>query len=201
MANSSASLSRDRRQWFRWCLALGALAGLASEAAAHADETDDQLETARVHWQKGRVDEALEVYEGLAGKKAVAAQVAVGRSRCFESRGEWKSATEVLESATKDAAGDARLLARLAEVYLAQGRSKDAARTVAQALKIDANLPLARLVEADLNAAVGNLKQADEGYHWFVKFYNQNQPEDAETLLLVAQGASQYARWHSVPQI
>src|SRR6185436_2587992 len=55
--------------------------------------------------------------------------------------------------------------------------------------------------EADLNALTGNLKQADEGYHWFVKFYNQQQPEDAETLLLVARGSSQYARWRSVPQI
>src|SRR5262249_21605825 len=129
------------------------------------------------------------------------APVAIGMSRCFESRGDWKKATEVLESAAKKPLGDARLLARLAEVYLAQGQFDDAARAVAEALKIEANLPQARLVEADLNAAAGKLKQADDGYHWFVKYYNQNQPEDAETLMLVAQGASQYARWHSVPQI
>ncbi len=78
---------------------------------------------------------------------------------------------------------------------------EDAARNVAQALDIDANLPQARIVEADLNLALGKLKQADDGYHWFVKYYNQHQPEDAETLMLVAHGAAQYARWHSVPQI
>ncbi|MGE5192276.1 MAG: tetratricopeptide repeat protein [Deltaproteobacteria bacterium] len=169
--------------------------------ARGADDNAEQFEEARIHWQRGRVDEALEVYESLAKKDAEPARVAIGRSRCFESRGDWKQATDILERAAKDAAGDAQLLARLAEVYLAHGRYDDTARTVARALKIDANLPLARLVEADLNTAVGKLKQADDGYHWFVKFYNQNQPEDAETLLLVARGASQYARWHSVPQI
>jgi tetratricopeptide (TPR) repeat protein len=169
--------------------------------ARAADKNAEQFEEARIHWQRGRIDEALEVYESLAKKDADPARLAIGQSRCFESSGDWKKATEILETAAKEPTGDARLLARLAEVYLAQGRVNDASRAVAQALKIDANLPHARLVEADLNAAAGKLKQADDGYHWFVKYYNQNQPEDAETLLLVARGASQYARWHSVPQI
>src|SRR5207248_454 len=96
---------------------------------------------------------------------------------------------------------DARLLAHLGELHLTQGRFDEAGRAVAKAREIDAELPEARLVEADLNAALGRLKEADDGYHWFVKFYNRAQPEDAETLLLVAHGASQYARWHSVQQI
>ena len=166
-----------------------------------AADIDDRLAEARSHLQRGRIDEALELYDSLEDQDLDSAPVAIGKSRCLESRGDWKEATELLETAAKKRPKGAALAARLAEIYLAQGRFEDARHAVAQALKIDENLPRARLVEADLNLALGRLKQADEGYHWFVKFYNQNQPEDAETLMLVAHGAAQYARWHSVPQI
>jgi tetratricopeptide (TPR) repeat protein len=179
--------------------ALIALVLLAPCAIARS--ADDRLEEARVHLQKGRVDEALEIYDELARGKADASQVALGQSRCFEARGSWKEATAIIDAAIKKKPRDARLLARLGELYLAQGRFDEAGRAVAKAREIDAELPHARLVEADRNAALGRLKEADDGYHWFVKFYNRAQPEDAETLLLVARGASQYARWHSVPQI
>ena len=190
-----AAARHPQRRLVFIAIVFAAQASLASAA--------DKFEEAHVHLQRGRVDEAIELYDELAKADAQPVRLAIARSRCFEFRGEWTATTEVLEAAsrTKAAAGNAPLLARLAEVYLAQGRFDDASRTVAQALEIDANLPHARLVEADFNAASGKLKQADEGYHWFVKFYNQNQPEDAETLLLVARGSAQYARWHSVPQI
>ena len=170
-----------------------------SSAAAQADAA--RFELAHVHLQKGRVDEALDVYDGLADDQADPLRLAIGKSRCFEFRGDWKEATSTIESAVKSLDGSAVLLARLAELYLAQGRFDDAGRSVDRALEIDANLPQARLVEADLCAATGRLKRADEGYHWFIKFYNQTQPDDSETLLVVARGTSQYARWHSVPQI
>jgi tetratricopeptide (TPR) repeat protein len=169
---------------------------------AYAAETDTaRFEQARVHLQKGRIDEALEVYDSLADRKADPQQLAIGKSRCFEFRGDWKEATDTIEAAVKTQDDRAVLRARLAELYLAQGRFDDAGRTIAKALEIDANLPQARLVEADLYAATGRLKQADEGYHWFIKYYNHTQPDDSDTLLVVARGTSQYARWHAVPQI
>ncbi len=174
---------------------------LSSTLAPAADKDDKLLEEARVHFQKGRVDEALEVYDGLEKTDAEPARVAIGKSRCFECRGNWKEATEVLERGMRKDPRNARLLARLAEVYLEQGRFEDVSRTVGLVLEIDPDLPLSRLVEADLCTAIGKLKQADEGYHWLVKFYNQKQPDDVETLLVVAAGASQYARWRNVPQI
>jgi tetratricopeptide (TPR) repeat protein len=181
--------------------ALVALWLASATAARAADDIADRLAQARTHLQRGQVDEALEVYDALEESAADSAAVAIGKSRCLESRGDWKQATEILEAEVKKKPRQAPLLARLAEVYLAQGRFDDAARAAAQALEVDGNLPQARLVEADLNLSRGKLKQADEGYHWFVKFYNQNQPEDAEALMLVAHGAAQYARWHNVPQI
>jgi len=169
--------------------------------ACAADPVGEQFSQAHVHFQKGRIDEALEVYDSLAGDKADPARLAIGRSRCFEFRGDWKEAIEAIEAAVKEKDGDPRVLARLAELYLAQGRFDEAGKSIAKALEIDASHPYARLIEADLNAATGRIKQADDGYHWFIKFYNQTQPDDAETLLIVARATSQYARWHGVPQI
>src|SRR5579872_6431882 len=53
------------------------------------------LAEARTHWQKGRVDEALEAYAALAEKAVDPVEVALGRSRCYETLGDWKNATEV----------------------------------------------------------------------------------------------------------
>ena len=180
------------------CLALA----ICPAHSAVADEKEAaRFEQAHVHLQKGRIDEALDLYDGLAGDKADTQRLAIGKSRCFEFRGDWQEATETIESAVKALDDSPLLRARLAELYLAQGRFDEAARSIKRALEIDANSPEARLVDADLCAATGRFKQADEGYHWFIKFYNQTQPEDSETLLVVARATSQYARWHGVPQI
>ena len=174
---------------------------VANMPAYAAGPNAARFEQAHVHFQKGRIDEAIEVYDSLADAKADPQQLSIGKSRCFEFRGDWKEATETIEAAVKALDGSALLKTRLAELYLAQGRFDDAGRSVAAALKIDADLPQARLVEADLYAATGRLKLADEGYHWFIKYYNHTQPDDSDTLLVVARGTSQYARWHAVPQI
>jgi len=174
---------------------------LCAANSAAADPVAERFAQAHVQLQKGRIDEALEAYDSLAGNKADPLRIALGKSRCFEFRGDWKEATEIIEAAVKENDGDPQLLARLAELYLAQGRFDDAEKSVAKALAIDASHSYARLIESDLNAATGRIKQADEGYHWFIKFYNQTQPEDSETLLVVARATSQYARWHGVPQI
>ncbi|OYW13501.1 MAG: hypothetical protein B7Z55_16755, partial [Planctomycetales bacterium 12-60-4] len=71
----------------------------------------------------------------------------------------------------------------------------------AAALKINPDHPLARLIQADLWTATGDLQQASDGFRWFVRYYNRAQPTDAETLMLVGRGAAQYARWKSVSQI
>jgi Tfp pilus assembly protein PilF len=180
-------------------LALFATLALCSPRTLADD--DPRFALAHEHLQKGRVDEALETYDALEKAGAVAVRIAIGRSRCFEARGEWKSAIDALDAATAADEKSAPAFARLAELQLAQGDYTKCAATVPKALQLDAEQPLARLVQADLWAATGKLKEADEGYRWFVRYYNRVQPTDSETLLLVARGASQYARWHSTSQI
>jgi cellulose synthase operon protein C len=163
------------------------------------NEPAAQLAEARRHWQKGRIDEALAAYDELADRFPV--EAAVGRSRCFESRGEWDKAEALLREQSARDSKSAAVWIRLAEIELARGRFEQAAETAGRALAIDADAAAARLVQADVLAATGKLKEADEAYRWFIRFYNRKQPTDADTLLIVARGAAQYARWHSAAQI
>src|SRR5215471_13999861 len=109
MPRSSANPALSCCSLRRWIALFALAAMLSSSAAPAADKNDEQFEEARVHWQRGRIDEALELYDALAQKDAEPARLVIGRSRCLESRGEWKKATEVLETAAKEASADAQL--------------------------------------------------------------------------------------------
>ncbi|MGE3314161.1 MAG: tetratricopeptide repeat protein [Planctomycetaceae bacterium] len=159
------------------------------------------LADAQSHLNRGRYGEAIEAFTSLANSMDIAPQVALGLSRAHEETGELAKARAVVQSAIKVVPQNARLLARLAELHFRSGRLDEARRDVELALKIDGDLPAARLVEAELNAAVGRLNEANEGFRWFIRYYNQAQPEDEETLLQVARGAVQYARWNRNTQI
>jgi tetratricopeptide (TPR) repeat protein len=168
-------------------------------ACSAGDEA--QFKAAREHYQKGRVAEALDVYDALEKSGADAARIALGRSACLEAQGEYSRANEILTAATAKNENSAPLHAALAELQLAQGNFSAAATSVEAALRLDRDLPRARLVMADLQAATGRLKEASEGYRWFVRYYNRVQPTDPEVLLQVARGAAQYARWNNVTQV
>jgi cellulose synthase operon protein C len=188
-----------------WCSAVTGLALFASLCCnsrnAIAAEDKPLFDTARKHLQKGRIDEALDVYDALEKAGENGARIAIGRSLCLEARGDWQLATETLVPAAEKDGKNAPLLARLAEVHFSQGDFAAASMAVERALALEPDQPLARLVQADLWGATGKLKEADEGYRWFVRYYNKAQPADPETLLLVARASAQYARWHSVAQV
>lgn len=179
---------------------LCAMSALVFDVAGAGAQDAGRFEAAREHFQKGRYDEALEAYSALEKREADPAAIALGRSQCHEARGELRLAAETLAAAAKDGR-DAALQARLAELYFEQGDFERSAAALEKALALEPEQPLARLVQADLWTATGQLKQADEGYRWFVRYYNRVQPTDPTTLLLVARAASQYARWHSVSDI
>ncbi len=171
--------------------------GISPVSARAAEEASAE----RLHLQKGRYAEALEAYDALLKTEKLTPQIAIGRSQCFQAQGKWQDATEALEAATKAFPEDAGAWARLAEVQFLQGRYEQAAAAVEKSLKINEDTPLARMIQADLLAETGKIDEADAAYRWFVQYYNRVQPTDAETLVLVARGAAQYARWNSVSQI
>lgn len=164
----------------------------------------EQFAKAREHFQKGRYGEAIELLDklaknGLDGDDAV--KVALLKSESHWEQGERTVAEQLVSQALMDHEDSAALLAQSAKLNFERGRHDQAGQAVAKALQLDPDQLLARLIQAYLYTERGDLKKADDGFRWFVRYYNQNQPKDAESQVLVAMGASQYARWHSASQI
>lgn len=164
------------------------------------DDTSD-LSNATEHLQRGRYEEAAEAFEELLseGKSDETRSAAIiGLSRALENQGEYQEAITRLTEISKPSAA---ILAEAARLEFTIGRLEEAAASCEAALKADADQPLAHLVLARLSTEAGDLKKANEAFRWFVRYYNRKQPADAETLLLVAEGAGEYARWNSSSSI
>ncbi len=168
-----------------------------------ADSHLEQFAKAREDFQKGRYEEATERLVNLAKEPLQdldPIKVALLRSEIQLSQGEYLSAEQIVVEAlqTNDSAA---LHGQLARLQFERGQYAEAGVEVGKALMLEPDQLQARLVQAQLFTETGELKKADEGFRWFVRHYNQQQPKDAESLVLVAQGASQYALWHSSAQI
>ena len=176
---------------------------MSGQSVAGADSPSETMAAAREHTRHGRYDEALELLEELAkaSKEVDAVDVAQARCDALYAQGKREAAEEVLNEALKQNAKSGVLHAELARLHFERGRMKEATAEVDAALQTESDQLLARLIQAHLWAEKGDIKQADEGYRWFVRYYNRRQPADAESLLYVCRGAAQYARWHSGTQI
>lgn len=169
-----------------------------------ADPATDSLTKAREHFQKGRYEEAAELLARLArdDKSDIdPIRIALLRSETNAAQGDRDAAQQIIIDAIKQHDDSASLHAQLGKLQFERGNYPDAETEVAKALKLEPNQLLGRLIQAQLLTEKGELKKADDGFRWFVRYYNQAQPTDAESLVLVAQGAAQYARWHSASQI
>lgn len=181
------------------CLAMAAL-----RSAIAADSPSEQFDAAREHIQLGRYDEAIEALDALEKgdlKGLDAVEVVLARCEALHAKGDRDTTEQALTAALKQNPKSSALHAQFARLHFERGQWKLASEEVEAAIKSNSDELLARLIQAHLWAEQGDLKQADDGYRWFVRYYNRRQPKDAESLLYVCRGASQYARWHSVSQI
>ncbi|MBX3444447.1 MAG: tetratricopeptide repeat protein [Planctomyces sp.] len=176
------------------------LLGPASQPL-HADAP--ALAIAREHLQRGRYDEAAEQFAELqqSADPTIALDAAIGMVETHLAEGEWDRAEELLAAEADRRPDNAALQGRMAELQLHRGRDEAAERAAQRALDANPEELRARLVMADLKSARGQVDESIEEYRWFVRHYNQRQPRDAETLLLVARGAVEYARARGVAQI
>lgn len=178
----------------------GLLSGAEPDAAP---DVGTVIAEAHEHRQCGRYAEAVEAYAALAERELDPPQrseATIGWSRTLEETGAWRPATEVVREVVQEQP-DAALWARLAELEFRQGRY-DAAKLAAEAaLQLDANSVAARVVEAHLLRETGEFDKAIAGYLWCVRYYNRAQPKDADTLLALAEGSLEYARWKRATNI
>ena len=114
-------------------------------------------------------------------------------SETQSAQGQRDAAEQFIIEAIEQHDDSAALHAQLGKLHFERGHYADAETEVAMALKLEPNQLLARLIQAQLFTEQGELKKADEGFRWFVRYYNQAQPSDAESLVLVALGATQHA--------
>lgn len=205
---------------FCFLLALFCVGGVASRNLCTADEPSPPVtwREAYEHLQKGRYEEAQEAYEFL--KKQSATQddlpgefansphpltgpqyAEIALARIDLETGHRARACERLEALKKLHSEQPRILGLLAWYAFLNGKL-DVAETIAQeAIRREADELWARRTLAEVYQATGRLKQADEGWRYFVRYYNRVQPEKAEELLLAAEGSLAYARWHTGKQI
>ena len=172
--------------------------------AIATDSPVTKIAVAHEHFQKGRYGEALEVLDSVTKDEAKdlnAVGLAKARCEALLAQGERDAAEKVLNEAIKAHEDSAELHGLLAKIHFERGRYDAADASVATALKLDGNQLQARLIQAHLWTERGDIAKADTGYRWFVRYYNSQQPNEAEPLLFVGEGAAQYARWHSVTQI
>ncbi|MFK7777202.1 MAG: tetratricopeptide repeat protein, partial [Gimesia sp.] len=168
------------------------------------------LKTAHEHKQHGRYDEAEEIYDQAEKQlstdtsqknKEQRLQILKGRVHIDSLTGNITQALSRLKTALKKTPDQASLHSITAKLYYEMGDYQSADTHVTQALKLNPDDPLSHLIQAHLLTASGKIDEANEAYRWFVRYYNRAQPEDAETLLIIGKGATQYARWNSVSQI
>ena len=148
---------------------------MATERLFAAASSVEQLAQARENYQKGRYDEAAEVLEKLANENPVGVdlvQIALLRCEAQWAQGERATAVQIILDAIQQHES-AVLHGQLARMHFDLGKYFEAEVDVAKALKLDPNQLQARLVQAQLLTEKGELKKADDGYRWFVRYYNQ----------------------------
>lgn len=162
---------------------------------------ESALRAAQSHLARGRYAEAVEAFESLLTQAPQDERVVVGCARTYLAQGEYDRAEALLTAALEQQPQSVRLWAERARLHWERGQLNEAAQAAQTALQLQPEWPLARLIQTHVWVETGQLKEASEGYRWFVRYYNRVQPTDAETLLIVGEGAAQYARWRSVAQI
>lgn len=182
---------------------------LVAEEKPSSQTIEQLLKSAYEHKQHGRYEEAEEVYaqaekqlsESTQNQIEQQKQLVLSRAQIDALTGHVPRALNRLKSALKKHPKQADLHSFAAKLYFETGDYKNAESHVKLALNMDTDEPLARLIRGHLLTESGKIDEANEAYRWFVRYYNRAQPEDAETLLIIGKGATQYARWNSVSQI
>ena len=151
---------------------------------AHGADT----KTLRINLQQGRYAEVVE----QIGQSPADAETVIVLARSLNAQGKRDEAHAAITTFTKDNQPTAALLAEAAQLHFQRGQWEQADQAVKRALALDESQTLARWLRAELARVQGDLEKAQQGYEWFIDFYNKNdQFDSAEDLYYVGLGASQ----------
>lgn len=152
---------------------------------------EGDLNSARQLWLTGAYGEALESLGQLDGEDPL---VAGAKALCHESQGNYADALRIVTDALKSHPDSAALLAQAARLNRLTGRYDEAITLAARAIAAQEDHLPGRWEEVLALTAKGRHDEVAAKLEFFIDFYNDKQPTDAETLYYVALGAAEYAR-------
>lgn len=169
----------------------------AADAAKPEQSVDKpgSLADAQKLFQHGSYAEAEAAFRPQANSSSAAAS---GLARCQSATGHSSAAGETLLAAIKQFPKSAAVVAELADLEFAHGQHPRAQELTDAALKLDDKNLAARWRQAELQRVAGQIEAAKQSYFWIVKYYNDHDVRDAESLCIVAQAAAQHARWNQL---
>ena len=167
----------------------------------------------------GKYAEAAEIYRPLAAKEPAAA---IGLARCLAAEGKLDEAQRTLLACEEMGTGTsprgvsppssrkgsepvpissqaparrAAIQDELARLAFERGDYAKARAAADESLRLETNHVLARWIAAELDRTAGRLDEAQRGYRWLIRYYNDHDLKDAESLHWIGLGAAQHARW------
>lgn len=167
--------------------ACGLLISFALAVSAAAAD----LDSARQLVKHGSYDEAL---ESLAQLDAGDPEVALLSIECHQARGRYDEAQKIVAQALSADSPPPAMLVAGATLARLRGKTSEALVLADRAVAADPNLLSARWERVLALDDLGRTDDVLPELERFIDFYNDQQPTDADTLVMVARGAAEFAR-------
>ena len=169
----------------RWVVAVLAVCCLGADAKR--DPAEELLLT-------GKLDEAVEQYQGRLRKTPGDPGATIGLTRAMEARGQLAEAIKALDEADKKRPNQADLAVRRAELLLLKGQYNEAAKRMRPIVERDAGHVGARAVLGQALQAVGKYDDANTIFEGLVHYYSDASGEitSAWDLWRIGQSACAY---------
>ena len=166
----------------------------SAESESSDPEAGDSWAEARKLSLRGEYRRAESMFKRL--QKADAVRAALGVTACLRATGNDDRAATVLADALAEHPEAAALHSMRAEFALAAGEYEKADQAAAAAIRLNSEELSARWTQSELHRLRGEMKAAADGYHWFVRYYNDHDVTDPDATRWVGLAAGQYARWN-----
>ncbi len=168
---------------------------LTMPARASAQEPDAVIEGFKL-LRKGNYDEATEKFASL---KEQTAKSYIGQAKVLTIQGKYEDSLKLLaEAKAKKPSIDADI--EIGEIHIILGKLDDAMKSADAALKQNPDYLPARWLQARVMILQGKLQEANSKLKWFIDHYNEKQPSDVESMLIIAKAAAEHARWNKIPE-
>ena len=142
-------------------------------------------------WMTGKYDEAIESLEPLDASEPNVARI---KALCHEAVGRYPEAEAAVQAGLAKNANSAELLTVASRLARQRGDYKLALDRADQAVATNADYLPARWERVLALDATGQQEEIVKELERFVDYYNDKQPTDAETLVVIALGSAEYAR-------